>query len=116
MVSGLKSPDTLTNTLSGALARLPGEAVGAYPINQGTLGLISTNYTMAYVPASFTILVPTVINEIVNTSLLLGTPDTGSEQSTSSSEEDKATEEVVVVADTNPADGAAAQPLLVCPM
>src|SRR5450755_1483404 len=70
MVSGLKSPDTLTNTLSGALARLPGEAVGAYQINQGTLGLIttnfaSTNYKMTYVSASFTILVPNV-DEIVD--------------------------------------------------
>jgi hypothetical protein len=113
MVSGLKFTDTAATTLSGELARAAGETVGTYQINQGFLSLTSGNYTMNYVPANFTILVPTVIDEIVNTSLLFG-PDTGSAQSTSSSEEDKAKEEILADADTKPVEGTAGQPLPVC--
>jgi len=70
---------------------------------------------MKYVSASFTILVPTVVNEIVNTSLMFS-PDTGSAESTSSDEEDKAKEEILADADIKPDDGTTAQPLPVCPM
>jgi len=55
ITAGLKLSDTAATTLSGALARLAGETVGAYPINQGTLALLSTNYTISYVPADFSI-------------------------------------------------------------
>jgi hypothetical protein len=115
MVAGLKLSDTDATTLSGALARLPGEAVGTYPINQGTLALISTNYTMTYVPASFTIMVPTVINEIVNTSLLFS-PDMGSAQSTSSEDQKHKPkpENVVIALDTSNSNGTNLQSLPVC--
>jgi len=117
MVSGLKLTDTVATTLSGELARAAGETVGTYQINQGSLALSltspGTNYTMTYVPANFTILVPTVINEIVNTSLMFS-PDTGSSRSTSSSEEDKAKEEILADADIKAVDGTAGQTLPVC--
>ncbi len=118
MVSGLKLSDTAATTLTGELSRAAGETVGTYQIDQGTLGLnttnfASTNYTMNYVSANFTILVPTVIDEIVNTSLMFG-PDTGSARSTSSNEEDKAKEEILANLDIKPVDGTAGQPLPVC--
>jgi hypothetical protein len=49
--------------------RTPGEGIGIYQINQGSLGLISSNYIMTYVPGTFTILAPTAIDEIVNISV-----------------------------------------------
>jgi len=42
------------DTFSGALSRAAGENVGTYAIGQGTLAL-STNYTLTYVGADFTI-------------------------------------------------------------
>lgn len=116
-VSGLQFTDTTATTLTGSLSRIAGETVGTYQINQGSLSLSLTgsgNYTMSYVPANFTILVPTVIDEIVNTSLMFG-PDSGSARSTSSKDkEDKAKEEILAVEDTKPIDGKAGQPLPVC--
>jgi hypothetical protein len=41
-------------SLSGSLARVPGETVGNYPINQGTLAA-TTNYTLAFNSANLTI-------------------------------------------------------------
>jgi hypothetical protein len=71
-VSGLQFTDKAANTLTGSLTRVPGETVGTYQINQGTVALAltspGTNYTMIYVPGNFNILVPTVINEIVDIS------------------------------------------------
>lgn len=116
-VSGLQFTDTAATALNGgSLVRVAGETVGTYQINEGSLALSLTgsgNYTWNYVSANFTILVPTVIDEIVNTSLLFG-PDTGSAQSTSSSEEDKATEDVLADTDIKPVDGTAGQPLPMC--
>ncbi len=43
-----------TDTFTGSLTRAPGENVGAYAINQGTLAL-NTNYTLTYVGADLTI-------------------------------------------------------------
>ncbi|QNN43776.1 MBG domain-containing protein [Pedobacter roseus] len=43
-----------TDTFTGSLTRAPGENVGAYAINQGTLAL-SPNYTLTYVGADLTI-------------------------------------------------------------
>uniref|UniRef100_UPI0004695E96 MBG domain-containing protein n=1 Tax=Pedobacter jeongneungensis TaxID=947309 RepID=UPI0004695E96 len=45
---------TGTDTFSGSLTRVPGENVGTYAINQGTLAL-NSNYTLTYVGANFTI-------------------------------------------------------------
>jgi gliding motility-associated-like protein len=43
-----------TDAFSGALTRDPGENVGTYAINQGTLAL-NSNYTLTYTGANFTI-------------------------------------------------------------
>ena len=70
-VSGLQFTDTAATTLTGSLSRTTGETVGIYQINQGSLNLFAAglvNYTLNYVAANFTILVPTVINEIVDIS------------------------------------------------
>jgi len=48
-----------TDTFTGSLTRLPGENVGTYTINQGTLAL-NGNYTLTYVGADLTIGVKTV--------------------------------------------------------
>ena len=115
LVAGLKLNDTVATTLNGELSRVTGETVGIYQINQGSLGLntanfASSNYTMTYVPGSFTILLPTVIDEIVNTSLLLGTPDTGSAHSTSADDRKRKLADLVV---TDTLTGST-QPLPVC--
>jgi len=115
LVSGLKLNDTAATVMNGgSLVRDPGEAAGNYLINQGSLALASTNYTMTYVPAYFTILVPTVIDEITNMILLLGVPDSGSAQSTSSSEDEENPVGVIVTADASAEAGAPAQALPVC--
>jgi lipopolysaccharide export system protein LptA len=43
-----------SDAFSGALTRAPGQDVGTYPIQQGTLAL-STNYSLSYVGANLTI-------------------------------------------------------------
>jgi hypothetical protein len=43
-----------TDSFSGALSRAPGEAIGTYAINQGTLSL-GSNYTLTYVGALLSI-------------------------------------------------------------
>jgi len=107
-VSGLKLSDTAAATLNGgALVRDPGETVGAYPINQGTLGLSSANYTMTYVGATFSILPPIGINEIVQVSLLMGTE-------TPEDKKNKPKPEDVVIADTTTGNGANPQSLPIC--
>jgi len=68
-VSGLQFTDTAASTgLTASLTRAPGETVGTYPISFLSAGLTSTNYILNLVGADFTILVPTVINQIVDTS------------------------------------------------
>ncbi|MFZ5502216.1 MAG: MBG domain-containing protein [Pseudomonadota bacterium] len=85
---GLKFSDTAAGTLSGALQRIAGETVGNYAINQGTLGLLSTNYTLTYVPGTFGIVpVPSTtdtgfVDGITNTTLIAGGGASGSGQST----------------------------------
>lgn len=54
-VSGLKFSDTAAGVLSGALVRDPGENVEVYAIGQGSLGLTSANYTLAFTSADFSI-------------------------------------------------------------
>jgi filamentous hemagglutinin family protein len=67
-VSGLQFTDTATSTgLTASLTRAAGETVGTYPISFLSAGLTSTNYILNLVGADFTILVPTVINQIVDT-------------------------------------------------
>ncbi|MCX2586544.1 MBG domain-containing protein, partial [Pedobacter sp. MR22-3] len=48
-----------TDTFTGSLSRLPGENVGTYAINQGTLAL-NGNYTLTYIGADLTIGAKTV--------------------------------------------------------
>jgi hypothetical protein len=47
------------DTLSGALNRIAGEAVGSYAINQGSLDA-GSNYALSYIGNNFTILAPSV--------------------------------------------------------
>lgn len=71
-VSGLQFSDAAATTLASVtLSRAAGETVGTYPISVTAglaAGLASTNYSLVTVGANFTILVPTVINEIVDIS------------------------------------------------
>lgn len=53
--TGLKLSDTIASVTTGALARVPGEDVGAYAIRQGTLRTNTTNYTLSFVGADLTI-------------------------------------------------------------
>ncbi|MFO2317829.1 two-partner secretion system adhesin CdrA [Pseudomonas aeruginosa] len=55
-VSGLKRGDTVGAVLNGgSLNRVAGENVGVYGINQGGLGLVSSNYTLNYQGNNLTI-------------------------------------------------------------
>ncbi|HBO1217658.1 TPA: two-partner secretion system adhesin CdrA, partial [Pseudomonas aeruginosa] len=55
-VSGLKRGDTAGAVLNGgSLSRVGGENVGTYGINQGGLGLVSSNYTLNYQGNNLTI-------------------------------------------------------------
>ncbi|MFA5371943.1 MAG: MBG domain-containing protein [Sideroxydans sp.] len=74
-VKGLQFSDTPTGTVSVSLMRDPGEFIGLYAIH-GSATLLSSNYTLEpFVPGTFTILPPTVVQEITETSLLKGTPE-----------------------------------------
>jgi len=98
-VSGLQFTDTAATTLTGSLSRTAGETVGTYQINQGSLNLFAAglNYTLNYVAANFTILVPTVINEIVDIS-----------------NQDRKKIEEVLASNTPAADGGNTQGLPMC--
>ena len=53
-VSGLVAEDTSSDTITGALARVPGEHVGSYQILIGTLSA-GANYNVVYTPANLKI-------------------------------------------------------------
>jgi filamentous hemagglutinin family protein len=53
VATGFVVGDTSASALTGALARVPGENVGVYAINQGTLA--ARNYTIAYTGNGFSI-------------------------------------------------------------
>jgi hypothetical protein len=63
-----------TDTFSGSLTRLPGENIGTYAINQGTLAL-NGNYTLTYVGADLTIGKKTVTVTTVAKSKTYGDAD-----------------------------------------
>ena len=86
MTYGLKLNDSAATTLSGALDRDVGDTIGTYSINQGSLTLLSSNYTMTYVAGTFRILAPTVVQEITQTSLLSAPAE---DTATTSQEEEK---------------------------
>ncbi|MDP2696381.1 MAG: Ig-like domain-containing protein [bacterium] len=76
---------TVTGTLvgndvfTGSLARVAGETLGTYAINQGTLAL-NTNYTITYVSALFTIkdiTAPTILSSYAPSSNAVGVDPTG---------------------------------------
>jgi hypothetical protein len=71
-VAGLRYSDTAANTLSGGLVRDKGETIGRYGITQGSLLVNNTNYqtTFAYVPGTFSILAPTVVQEITQATVI----------------------------------------------
>ncbi|HEX7853681.1 MAG TPA: MBG domain-containing protein [Sphingobium sp.] len=54
-VDGLKRGDTIDDILSGTVIRAPGEAIGTYPIGQGTINLHNPNYELTFVQAPFNI-------------------------------------------------------------
>ena len=62
------------DTLSGVLARDPGENVGSYAISQGTLA--NSNYTITFVPADFAITAaPVTVTADAGQSKVYGTAD-----------------------------------------
>ncbi|EPX3566979.1 MBG domain-containing protein [Pseudomonas aeruginosa] len=66
-VSGLKRGDTAGAVLNGgSLSRVAGENVGVYGINQGGLGLVSSNYTLNYQGNNLTI-TKALLNVIADT-------------------------------------------------
>jgi len=126
--AGLLFADTPATTLSGALARLAGETAGVYPIEQGTLTLLNSNYAMNFVPADFSIAAApsAVVNKLVNDIILtppkvqFEPPPTPSESAQTPAaavgEEEKKDDEAAVVAQggapaTEPANEAAALPV-----
>ena len=63
-----------TDTLSGALGRVPGENVGSYAIGQGSLA--NSNYTITFVPADFAITAaPVTVTADAGQSKVYGTSD-----------------------------------------
>jgi filamentous hemagglutinin family protein len=67
-VSGLKLSDTSTAVLSGALSRDSGEDVNFYAVGQGTLALISGNYTLSFGNAEMTVTpAPLTVNAAAQT-------------------------------------------------
>ncbi len=64
------------DTLVGAIGRDPGEAIGDYNINQGTL-TATPDYSLAFVPALFSILDGTPTAAAPDASLRTGTPLVG---------------------------------------
>ncbi|HKK41439.1 MAG TPA: MBG domain-containing protein [Bacteroidales bacterium] len=61
--SGYILPNGEAISFTGDLARVPGEDIGQYSIEQNTLG--NTNYTIDYTSAVLTILLETGINQII---------------------------------------------------
>jgi hypothetical protein len=72
-VAGLKFKDTSDIVLVGALGRVAGETIGNYTVNNGTLALNSANYSYNpatdYTSSNFTILAPTVVQEITQSTV-----------------------------------------------
>ena len=62
--TGLMAGDTAAIVLTGTLARIAGENVGAYAINQGTLAA-NANYTLGYTANNLTI-TPAALSVIAN--------------------------------------------------
>ncbi|MBU1777635.1 MAG: hypothetical protein KJ899_13500, partial [Gammaproteobacteria bacterium] len=75
--SGLQTGDTAVSTLSGTLVRDPGELLGDYAINQGSVGLTTNNYTMSFVPGTFSIIEGAPITPPLLSALVEGTMDFG---------------------------------------
>ena len=63
-----------TDTFSGSLVRVAGEAVGKYPINQGSLSL-GSNYTLTYVHDTLTIGTTPIVVKADPQSKVYGTTD-----------------------------------------
>jgi hypothetical protein len=94
MVSGLYDPASAV--LTGELERELGEAIGSYQVNIGTLALLTPNYNLSYVPCKFTILAPTVVQEI--TQMTLQSAPAEDTATTSQEEEKKEAEELLAEA------------------
>jgi hypothetical protein len=72
-VAGLKFNDTSDIVLVGALDRVAGETIGSYTVNNGSLAPNSANYSYNpdtdFIPSKFTILAPTVVQEITQSTV-----------------------------------------------
>jgi filamentous hemagglutinin family protein len=106
-VAGLKYSDTADAVLAGALARDVGETIGSHTVNNGTLALVSSNYsynpTTDFTPCNFTILAPTVVQEITQAILKVGTPKT--ETAATTEEKDEKLAEAAIVTEVTKAEG-----------
>ncbi len=115
MVSGLRLNDTEASTLSGALDRDSGDIIGSYSITQGALALQSTNYRMNYVPGTFRILAPTVVQELTQASLMMGTPEADQRAQRDKKEETEEAANLAAIAENTVGQGGGlAEPLPVC--
>ncbi|MDD5471432.1 MAG: YDG domain-containing protein, partial [Sideroxydans sp.] len=95
--------DPVSTILSGSLERDAGEVIGNYAILQGSLFVMSSNYTMDFVPGSFSILAPTVVQEITQNTVDAGsgtTPTTDEEEEKKKAEQ-LAQEESLAQQETN---------------
>lgn len=105
--------DPLAATLSGTLTRIAGDTIGTYAINQGSVTLLdTTNYYMTYVPGVFTILAPTVVQEITEISLLNTPKEDG--PLTTEEEEKRLIEQLAAAGMINADEGAITEPLPLC--
>jgi len=105
--------DPVAATLSGTLTRIAGDTIGSYAINQGSVTLLdTTNYYMTYVPGVFTILAPTVVQEITEISLLNTPKEDG--PLTTEEEEKRLIEQLAAAGMINADKGAITEPLPLC--
>jgi hypothetical protein len=115
MVSGLRFSDTEAATLSGALSRETGDIIGSYAITQGSLALLSSNYSMNFVPGTLRILAPTVVQEITQTSQLFGAPKANRDDERDKEEEREEVAKLAAVTEiSNEEGGGRAEVLPVC--
>ncbi|MBU1213606.1 MAG: hypothetical protein KKA63_00055 [Gammaproteobacteria bacterium] len=95
--------DPVSTILEGEPVRDAGEVIGNYAILQGSLFVMSSNYTMDFVPGSFSILAPTVVQEITQNTVDAGsgtTPTTDEEEEKKKAEQ-LAQEESLAQQETN---------------
>ncbi|MFH2134387.1 MAG: filamentous hemagglutinin N-terminal domain-containing protein [Pseudomonadota bacterium] len=82
--------DPVASVLGGALGREPGDEVGSYAINLGSLNLFNTqNYTLTFVPGTFSITPPASIQAITQAVVGGGTPEASANEDDEKKKKDK---------------------------